>query len=145
MTTLRRVALMLIALGSLVVGTWAQVFPSSFYDDFPGFGRVWVAVDGPYNEHLVRDIGGLNLGLALVAVVALITANVLLARVAGAAALLYGAPHLVYHAAHLDPFDATDAVANMVALTVAALAALLALAAPAAPTTPDATQHRPGA
>lgn len=145
MTTLRRAALVVIALGSLVVGAWAQFFPSSFYDDFPGFGRVWVAVDGPYNEHLVRDIGGLNLGLALVAVVALITANVLLARVAGAAALLYGAPHLVYHAAHLDPFDATDAVANMVALTLAALAALLALAAPAAPTTPDATQHRPGA
>ncbi|MBA3982288.1 MAG: hypothetical protein H0X61_01975 [Acidimicrobiia bacterium] len=124
-------ALVVIAFGSLVVGAWAQVFPRSFYDDFPGLGRVWIAVDGPYNEHLVRDVGGLNLGLALVAVVALITANLLLARVAGAAALLYGLPHLVYHAAHADLFDATDAVANLVGLAVAALAALLALAAPA--------------
>jgi len=131
MTTLRRLALVVIAFGSLVVGAWAQVFPRSFYDDFPGLGRVWIAVDGPYNEHLVRDVGGLNLGLALVAVVALITANLLLARVAGAAALLYGLPHLVYHAAHADVFDATDAVANLVGLAVAALAALLALAAPA--------------
>ncbi len=131
MTTLRRLALVVIAVGSLVVGAWAQVFPRSFYDDFPGLGRVWIAVDGPYNEHLVRDVGGLNLGLALVAVVALITANLLLARVAGAAALLYGLPHLVYHAAHADLFDATDAVANLVGLAVAALAALLALAAPA--------------
>ncbi|MDQ3390557.1 MAG: hypothetical protein M3508_04345 [Actinomycetota bacterium] len=131
MTTLRRLALVVIAFGSLVVGAWAQVFPRSFYDDFPGLGRVWIAVDGPYNEHLVRDVGGLNLGLALVAVVALITANLLLARVAGAAALLYGLPHLVYHAAHADLFDATDAVANLVGLAVAALAALLALAAPA--------------
>ncbi|CAN5701440.1 hypothetical protein BH18ACT3_BH18ACT3_01260 [soil metagenome] len=121
----------MIAFGSLVVGAWAQVFPRSFYDDFPGLGRVWIAVDGPYNEHLVRDVGGLNLGLALVAVVALITANLLLARVAGAAALLYGLPHLVYHAAHADLFDATDAVANLVGLAVAALAALLALTAPA--------------
>lgn len=131
MTTLRRLALVVIAFGSLVVGAWAQVFPRSFYDDFPGLGRVWIAVDGPYNEHLVRDVGGLNLGLALVAVVALITANLLLARVAGAAALLYGLPHLVYHAAHADLFDAPDAVANLVGLAVAALAALLALAAPA--------------
>ncbi len=131
MTTLRRLALVVIAFGSLVVGAWAQVFPRSFYDDFPGLGRVWIAVDGPYNEHLVRDVGGLNLGLALVAVVALITANLLLTRVAGAAALLYGLPHLVYHAAHADLFDATDAVANLVGLAVAALAALLALAAPA--------------
>ncbi|MBA2388460.1 MAG: hypothetical protein H0V69_15395 [Acidimicrobiia bacterium] len=131
MTTLRRLALVVIAFGSLVVGAWAQVFPRSFYDDFPGLGRVWIAVDGPYNEHLVRDVGGLNLGLALVAVVALITANLLLARVAGAAALLYGLPHLVYHAAHADLFDATDAVANLVGLAVAALAALLALTAPA--------------
>jgi hypothetical protein len=131
MTTLRRLALVVIAFGSLVVGAWAQVFPRPFYDDFPGLGRVWIAVDGPYNEHLVRDVGGLNLGLALVAVVALITANLLLARVAGAAALLYGLPHLVYHAAHADLFDATDAVANLVGLAVAALAALLALAAPA--------------
>ena len=35
-----------------------------FYDDFPGLGRSWVAADGPYNEHLVRDVGALNLALA---------------------------------------------------------------------------------
>ena len=45
-----------------------RVAPKSFYEDFPGAGRVWVAVDGPYNEHLVRDVGSLNLALAFVAV-----------------------------------------------------------------------------
>ncbi|MDQ3737735.1 MAG: hypothetical protein M3337_01025 [Actinomycetota bacterium] len=145
MTTLRRVALAVIAFGSLLVGAWAQVFPRSFYDDFPGFGRVWVAIDGPYNEHLVRDIGGLNLGLALLAVVALVTGSLLLARVAGAAALVYGVPHLVYHAFHLEHFDASDAVTSIVALAVAALAALVALAAPAAPEAPASpgTTDRP--
>jgi hypothetical protein len=131
-TLLRRIALIVLLVGSLVVGLWAQVFPRSFYDDFPGVGRVWVAVDGPFNEHLVRDVGGLNLGLAFVAGFALVTGSVLVARAAGGAALLFGVPHLVYHALHLDPFDTTDVVALLVSLTLAALAGLLALAAPAA-------------
>jgi hypothetical protein len=129
-TGLRRIALVVILVGSLVVGLWAQVVPRSFYDDFPGAGRVWVAVDGPYNEHLVRDVGGLNLGLAFVAGVALVTGSLLVARAAGGAALVYGVPHLLYHATHLDPFDTVDVVSMLVALTLAALAGLLALAAP---------------
>ena len=137
MTLLRRIALVVLAGGSLMVGLWAQAFPRSFYDDFPG--RVWVAVDGPYNEHLVRDVGGLNLGLAFVAVLALITGSVLVARAAGGAALLFGVPHLVYHATHLDPFDTADSVALVGSLAIAALAAVLAVAAPepaAAPSRP---------
>ncbi|HXH56767.1 hypothetical protein [Iamia sp.] len=130
MTLLHRIALVVIAAGSLVVGVWAQAFPRSFYDDFPGAGRVWVAVDGPFNEHLVRDVGGLNLALAFVAGFALVTRSVLVARAAGGAALLLGAPHLLYHATHLDPFDTADVVAQLVALSVAALSGLLALAAP---------------
>jgi len=135
-TLLRRVALVVVLAGSLVVGLWAQAFPRSFYDDFPGAGRVWVAVDGPYNEHLVRDVGGLNLGLAFVAGFALVTGSLLVARAAGGAALLYGAPHLLYHATHLDPFDAPDVVSLLVSLTIAALAGLLALAAPTGEPTP---------
>jgi hypothetical protein len=129
-TLARRVALIVVAAGSLVVGIWAQGFPRAFYDDFPGMGRVWVAVDGPFNEHLVRDVGGLNLGLAFVAILALLTGSTLLARAAGGAALLYGVPHLLYHATHLDPFDTGDSVAMIGALAMAALAGLLAVAAP---------------
>ncbi len=130
MTLLRRVALIIVAGGSGVVGVWAQGFPRSFYDDFPGMGRVWVAVDGPFNEHLVRDVGGLNLGLAFVAILALITGSTLVARAAGGAALLYGVPHLLYHATHLDPFDTGDKVALVVSLAIAALAAVVAVGAP---------------
>lgn len=137
MSTLRKVALVVIAGGSLVVGLWAQGFPRAFYDDFPGLGRTWVALDGPYNEHLVRDVGGLNLALAFVAVMALVTGSTLLARVTGGAALLYGVPHLLYHATHLDAYDAGDAIAMLASLGMAALAAVL-VAAPAAPD-PEAT------
>ena len=68
-----RVALGYLALISLEIGVWAQFFPRSFFDHYPGLGRAWVAVDGPYNEHLVRDVGGLNLGLAAVLIIALVT------------------------------------------------------------------------
>jgi hypothetical protein len=134
MSTLRKVALVVIAGGGLVVGVWAQGFPSSFYDDFPGVGRVWVAVDGPYNEHLVRDVGGLNLALGFVAVMALVTGSPLLARVTGGAALLYGLPHFVYHATHLGPYDTGDASAMLTSLGVVVLAALLLVAPTPTPT-----------
>ena len=137
-TGLHRVALVVIAFGSAVVGVWAQLFPRSFYDDFPGMGRVWVAVDGPYNEHLVRDVGGLNLGLAFAALAALVTGSVLVARVAGGSALLFGGPHLLYHLTHLDPFDTSDAVGMAVSLSLAVLAATLVIVAPAAPAEPAA-------
>ena len=116
MTRLRQVALVVVAGSLLLVGLWATIAPRSFYDDFPGMGRVWVAVDGPYNEHLVRDVGSLNLALAFVAVLALITGSTLLARAAGGAALIYGVPHLLYHATHLDPYDTDDQVALIVSL-----------------------------
>jgi hypothetical protein len=127
MSGLRKAALIVIAASSFVVGVWALAAPRSFYDDFPGAGRVWVAVDGPYNEHLVRDVGALNLALAFVAVVALVTGSVAVARTAGGAALIYGVPHLLYHATHLDPFDTNDSVALLVSLAIAVAAGVVAV------------------
>ena len=111
MTLVRRLALIVIAGGGLLVGLWAQGFPRSFYDDFPGSGRVWVAVDGPYNEHLVRDVGALNLAVAVVAIVAFVTLSRAAVLAAGGAWLAYGIPHLVYHLRHLDPLDGADTFA----------------------------------
>ncbi|MBA2625764.1 MAG: hypothetical protein H0U89_09190 [Acidimicrobiia bacterium] len=136
----RRIVLLRVLLGGLAVasatiGAWAQALPRSFYDDFPGFGRVWVALDGPYNEHLVRDVGGLNLALALLLAAAAVTVGPVLVRVAAGSALLYGAPHLVYHLAHLDLYDTADQVGNAVALGLGVVAplAVLLLARPSAP------------
>ncbi|MFP5256951.1 MAG: hypothetical protein ACLGI8_14000 [Acidimicrobiia bacterium] len=128
MSRLVRVALVVLAASSAVVGVWAQAFPRSFYDDFPGLGRVWVAVDGPFNEHLVRDVGGLNLGLAFVAALALVTGSALAARAAGGAALIYGVPHLTYHALNTEGFATTDVAAMLFALTLSVAAAATALA-----------------
>ena len=67
-----RVLLVLLAASSGLIGLWAAFAPRSFYDDFPGGGRHWVAADGPYNEHLVRDVGGLYVAMTVVAIVAAI-------------------------------------------------------------------------
>jgi hypothetical protein len=111
-----RVALGVLAATGFLVGAWAAFFPRSFYDDFPGAGRVWVAVDGPYNEHLVRDVGALNLALGVAALVALVTLSRAAVVAAGAAWAVYSLPHLVYHLRHLDVYDGTDAVTTLVAL-----------------------------
>ena len=122
-----RVALAILALVGVQVGLWAAFFPQSFYDDFPGSGRVWVAVDGPYNEHLVRDVGALNLALAVVAVIAFVTLSRAAVLAAGGAWLAYGLPHLVYHLRHLDVLDDGDQLAVAFTLSLNVLVAGLVL------------------
>lgn len=125
-----RLALGYLALNSVVVGLWAQLAPRSFYDRFPGIGQAWVAVDGPYNEHLVRDVGGLNLALTIVFVAAAISLSRPLVFTAALSAAAYGVPHLVYHALNTDGFDAADLAASLGGLALfAALPIAIVLAA----------------
>jgi hypothetical protein len=125
--TAPQVLLGLVGLASLELGVWATIAPRSFYEDFPGGGRAWVSVDGPYNEHLIRDFGGLNLALAIVLLTAAVLGGVVLMRVASAAALAFGLPHLVYHLRHLDVYDTGDQIANSAALMLAIAGPLVAL------------------
>jgi hypothetical protein len=118
-----RVVLAVWAIVSVQLGIWATFAPRSFYDDYPGFGREWVRVDGPYNEHLVRDFGALNLALAVVTIAALIAFGRPLVIAVAIAWLAWGIPHLVYHLRHLDVYATDDKVLN-----VSALAALPVLA-----------------
>jgi hypothetical protein len=114
-----RLALVLLFVQGVSVGAWAAAWPRSFYDDFPGGGRTWVAVDGPYNEHLVRDFGDLNLALAVVTLVALVAFTRVIALAAALGWIVYQAPHLVYHLRHLDLYDTSDKVANVASLVLA--------------------------
>jgi hypothetical protein len=128
--TATRVVLALLAFSSAVVGLWATLAPRSFYDNFPGGSRTWVAADGPYNEHLVRDVGELNLALTVVTVFALVVLARTLVLATALAWLVYSVPHLVYHLRHLDPFNGSDEVAVPVSLTLAVAGGLLLLLAP---------------
>ncbi|MBA2326263.1 MAG: hypothetical protein H0V95_06415 [Actinobacteria bacterium] len=129
-----RVLLVLLALGNVQVGIWATFAPRSFYDDFPGGDRSWVALDGPYNEHLVRDFGATNLAIGVLTIAALLWLTRVLVVTAGLAWIVYGVPHLVYHLRHLDVYDTGDQVANVVVLSLAPLAGLaIVLLSPGAP------------
>ena len=114
-----RSGLILLATVGMVVGVWALFAPQSFYDDFPGGGRSWVSVFPPYNEHLVRDVGGLNLALAVLLVFAAIILERRLVQAATIAALVYAVPHLAFHLAHLEQYSTGDKVAGTASLALA--------------------------
>ncbi len=118
---LARILLLLLTIPALELGIWATVAPQSFFNSFPGGGRHWVAVDGPFNEHLVRDFGAMNLALALVLVVALVVGSRLLVTTAAGAALVFAVPHLLYHLFNLQVFSGSDQVANVVSLAITVL------------------------
>jgi hypothetical protein len=109
------------------LGIWATFAPRSFYDDYPGFGREWVRVDGPYNEHLVRDFGALNLALAVITIAALVTMLRPLVVAVAIAWLAWGVPHLVYHLRHLDKYSTVDQVLNVLALAALPVLAVAVL------------------
>jgi hypothetical protein len=117
----------LLTASALYVGPWAGLAPRSFYDAFPGLHRVWVAVDGPYNEHLVRDVGGLYLALAVAGIVALLCRPGATTVMLGGAWTAFAVLHLAYHLHHLDGFAPVDVVGNVVALGGTLLLALTLL------------------
>jgi nucleoside-diphosphate-sugar epimerase len=127
-----RVCLWLLALTGIALGVYAEFFPRAFYDDFP-FNRGWVMHDGPYNEHLVRDFGAMNLALAAVTFVALWFGVKAAARAAAIGWLVFAVPHTAYHFRHLSHYDAADKWGNVVTLSgsvLLAIAALVLLARP---------------
>ena len=127
-----------LALQSVVVGAWALFAPRSFYDDFPGAGRSWVSVDGPYNEHLVRDVGALNLAILVVFVLAALRPTPDRIRLGAIVAIAWGLPHLLYHSFNTDGLGTGDVVANLGGLVVfVLLPTSVVLTSASAPAVPD--------
>jgi hypothetical protein len=122
-----RVLLAIMAIGYIGVGAWAALAPRSFYDDFPGGGRHWVSADGPFNQHLVRDVGTLNLALAAVTIAALVRPGRYLVQVIAGATLIYSVPHFLYHLFHLDVFDTGDKVGQTLSLAITVIVPILVL------------------
>jgi hypothetical protein len=119
--TWRRWLLVVLAVSAAYVGLWATLAPAGFYRSFPGLGWTWVATAGPYDEHLVRDVGELNLALLVVTVAAAVRPVRWNAVVAGIAWLVYGVPHLLFHAAHASSADRIQLVPLTAIVVLAAL------------------------
>jgi hypothetical protein len=76
---------------------------------------------GPYDEHLVRDVGAFELGLTIVAVFAIVTLERRLVQAALAAFLVSGILHLVYHLSNTGPLSTADNVLSLAGLAVGAI------------------------
>jgi hypothetical protein len=126
-----RAILLAASLSNGVIGVWATLSPRGWYDDFPGFGKVWVAVEGPYNEHLVRDVGAWSLALTVLTLAAAWGLERRFLIATGVALAVQAAAHAQHHITADNPFDSTGELAQatsgivllgVLGLVVAALA-----------------------
>jgi hypothetical protein len=112
----KRVVVALLAATAAIVGVWAAAFPQAFHTGFPLPGRHWVSALGPYNEHLIRDVGAQYLALLVVSVAAWRRPSPIMLRTAGGAWLVFNAIHFLWHVLHLDVYGTADRIGNVVAL-----------------------------
>jgi AhpD family alkylhydroperoxidase len=130
---------LLFALGipQALIGLWALLAPSSFYDDFPAGTDGWVNVLGPYDEHLVTDVGALFVALGFLlafAAVSLRRGTVIAAAISW---LLFAVPHFLWHAFNLEPYGTADAIGNTLStgwIVVGGVLVLFLARSPAVPT-----------
>jgi hypothetical protein len=124
------VGLWIMGLFGLYTGIQQQFLPRVFYDQFPGFGMTWVSPDGPFNEHLMRDLGGANLALTFLVFLAIARPTAYLVRGVAIATLIAQVPHFVYHALHLDLLPNTlERLLQTVSLGIVLLIPVLVLIA----------------
>lgn len=97
------------------MGLWALAAARSFYEDFP-FGRAWVSTLGPFDEHLVRDVGALFVALSVLLIIAGAVLERRLVQASLVAWLIYALPHFVWHLNSAGSFELSDNVLQLGAL-----------------------------
>jgi alkylhydroperoxidase family enzyme len=124
------VRFLLLALGipQALIGLWALFAPRSFYDDFPAGTDGWVNQLGPFDEHLVTDVGALFVAIGVLAILAAVSLRRHFVVGSMIAWLLYAVPHFVWHLANLEPLSTSDAIANSITTGGSVLGALAVLA-----------------
>ena len=113
-----RLGLLALGVGKGAVATWAIVAPGSFYLGFPASGGRWLSPMGAYNEHLVTDLGGAQLAVAGILLLAAVELQRRLVQTALVATLLQSLPHLGYHLHALPALPPLDGLVQAVALAL---------------------------
>lgn len=109
-----RVGLLVVGIPTAVTGGWALFAPRSFYGSFPrGAAHAWVSPLGPYEEHLVTDVGALLLALSVLLVIAAAVLERRLVMVAAVTSLVFNVPHLVFHVSHREGLSGIDNTLNL--------------------------------
>ncbi len=96
-----RGGLLLLAGEALVIGVHALFFPKYFYNQFL-FGRGWVQMLPPYNEHITRDLGALYLGFFVILAYAVWKLSKDLVNGAILGFVAATVPHMIFHIVHAD-------------------------------------------
>lgn len=122
-----RFLLLALAVPQGLIGLWAVIAPSSFHDDFPIGTEGWVDVLGPFDEHLVTDVGALFVALGFLLAFAAVRLRRETVLVAAVAWLIFAIPHFAWHVFNLGPYDTADAIANTATLTWTVVGGLLIL------------------
>lgn len=94
----------------------------------PGRRQAPYSALGVYNEHLVRDVGALNLAPGVLLAAAAVLLGRSLVRASLAAWLVYAVPHLAFHVSVFGALSPLDDLANLATLGLAALFPLVLLA-----------------
>ena len=123
MTILIRLCLLILFVVELTVGVWNQLFPESFYNDFPT-----VDLTPAFSEPYARDFGGATLGSALLVGLAVIRPRAAFVIPAAAAYSLFSLPHFVFHLGHMHNASTLEAVTLTTANAVVAALGLAAIA-----------------
>ncbi len=126
-TTLLRFALGYLTVSSGLVAAWILIAPRAFYDNFPTGPASWVSAQPPYNEHLIRDFGAAGLGLAVVALLAVVWLDRRLVQAAAVAIFAGSLPHAIYHSTTTEAQSTADNIATLGALYLQALLPLAVL------------------
>ena len=119
--------LLLVAAPQILTGLWALSAPRSFHDDYPFASRGWVSALGPYNEHLVRDVGAGLLALGMLVALAALLLERRLMQVSLGVWLTFAVPHLVFHLTALHAFSTADYLAQIGGLGFLVLLPLILL------------------
>ena len=122
MTLLIRVALFLLFIVELVVGGWNQLWPASFYLNFPTVDQT-----PPFSEHYARDFGGATLGIALLLAIAVVKPAAHFVVPAAAAYSLFSVPHFFFHLEHLEHATPAEAVLLTAGNAIVAILGILAM------------------
>ena len=118
---IQRLGMILLVIPQAVAGFWAFIAPRNFYDSFPGFGRVWVAPIGDYNEHFIADTGNLLVVLSLLIAIAAYYLDRRLVRISLTLWLVFAVPHFISHVRLSSLFSAADNFGNIASLGMAVL------------------------
>jgi len=122
-----RLGLLLLGLPQLAIGLYALFFSRDFFREFP-FGRSWAEL-GPYNEHLVTDVGALFCAMGVIALFGATRVERRLSQGVALGWIVFTIPHLIFHVSHREGLETVDVVAQVVVFAAHLLIALYVLSA----------------